>query len=92
MKGKGLNEKGQINIIIVLYKLIKDTLDHQKNNLKGDFQKQKYKWRPKDLNQLVEEMIEYELKIVNKTIKYFQQVTKVIQVQQFLKLAEDLRI
>ncbi len=65
-KGKGLNEKGfdqYNNCIIQIDKRYFRPLEV--HNLKGDFSKAKkiLKWRPKrDLNQLVEEMIEYELK------------------------------
>ena len=65
-KGKGLNEKGfdqNNNCIIQIDKRYLRPLEV--HNLKGDFTKAKkiLKWRPKrDLNQLVEEMIEYELK------------------------------
>ena len=65
-KGKGLNEKGfdqNNNCIIQIDKRYLRPLEV--HNLRGDFSKAKkiLKWRPKrNLNQLVEEMIDYELK------------------------------
>ena len=64
--GKGLNEKGfdqNNNCIIQVDKRYLRPLEV--HNLRGDFSKAKklLKWRPKrNLNQLVEEMIDYELK------------------------------
>ena len=65
-RGKGLNEKGfdqNNNCIIQIDKRYLRPLEV--HNLRGDFSKAKkiLKWRPKrNLNQLVEEMIDYELK------------------------------
>ena len=65
-KGKGLNEKGfddNGNCIIKIEKRYFRPLEVE--NLQGDYSKAKkiLKWKPlRDINQLVKEMVEYELK------------------------------
>lgn len=64
-KGKGIKEKGYINQKVFIECKKKYFRPNEVNNLLGDFKKARklISWKPKrDIHQLIEEMINYELK------------------------------
>ena len=69
-RGKGINEKGydENNICIIECKK-RYFRPAEVDNLKGDFSKAKrlLKWKPqKNLDQLIKDMVSYELNLLNK--------------------------